>query len=508
MRYYLGLDNGGTTTKAALYDEKGNEKGFASVDTRMLTPRPGFTERDMDEMWEANCAVIREVLKKTGIKGSQIRAIAICGHGKGLYLWGKDDRPVRNGIISTDNRAWEYPIKWRQDGTEKKAFEMTCQHVLACQPVALLAWLKDHEPEIMDSIKYVFACKDYVRFRLTGEAWAEMTDYSGTSLMNLHTRQYDPRILELFGLSELMDALPPLRLSTDICGTVTAEAARKTGLLEGTPVAGGMFDIDACALAAHVADEDHVCMIAGTWSINEFIRRTPVLDGTVMMNSLFCIPEYYLIEECSPTSAGNNEWFLKTLMPEFIREEKLAGRVPYREIDRMVESIPPTEFCPVFLPFLMASNVHPNAKGSFVGMSSYHTRSHLLRSVYEGIAFSHRQHYDKLEKCMEREPKSIRLAGGAARSRVWTQIFADVMKCPVETVAVRETGALGSAIAAAVAVGDYADIKDALRAMSRLAPAVMPNTGNFESYDKKYDLYRQTIDALDPVWDSYQALMG
>ena len=278
--------------------------------------------------------------------------------------------------------------------------------------------------------------------------------------------------------------------------------------MEGTPVAGGMFDIDACALAAHVADEDHVCMIAGTWSINEFIRRTPVLDGYSYDELPFCIPEYYLIEECSPTSAGNNEWFLKTLMPEFIREEKLAGRVPYREIDRMVESIPPTEFCPVFLPFLMASNVHPNAKGSFVGMSSYHTRSHLLRSVYEGIAFSHRQHYDKLEKCMEREPKSIRLAGGAARSRVWTQIFADVMKCPVETVAVRETGALGSAIAAAVAVGDYADIKDALRAMSRLAPAVMPNTGNFESYDKKYDLYRQTIDALDPVWDSYQALMG
>ena len=269
-----------------------------------------------------------------------------------------------------------------------------------------------------------------------------------------------------------------------------------------------MFDIDACALAAHVADEDHVCMIAGTWSINEFIRRTPVLDGTVMMNSLFCIPEYYLIEECSPTSAGNNEWFLQTLMPEFIREEKRAGRSPYQEIDRLVESIAPAEFCPIFLPFLMASNVHPNAKGSFVGMSSYHTRAHLLRSVFEGIAFSHRYHYDKLKKCMDNEPKSIRLAGGAARSRVWTQIFADVMKCPVETVAVRETGALGSAIAAAVAVGDYADIKDALRAMSRLAPAVMPNTGNYEIYDRKYALYLKTIDALDSVWDSYQELMG
>lgn len=507
MRYYLGLDNGGTTTKAALYDEKGNEVGFASVETRMLTPKPGFTERDMDEMWEANCAVIREVLEKTGIDASHVRAVAICGHGKGLYLWGKNNRPVRNGIISTDNRAWEYMVKWREDGTEKKAFELTCQHVMACQPVALLAWLKDHEPEIMDNIKYIFEAKDYVRFRLTGEAYAEMTDFSGTNLVNLHTRQYDPRILELFGLSELMDALPPLRLSTDICGTVCAEAAIKTGLREGTPVAGGMFDIDACALAAHVADEDHVCMIAGTWSINEFIRKTPVLDGTVMMNSLFCIPEYYLIEECSPTSAGNNEWFVQTLMPEFIREEKRAGRSPWQEIDKMVESIAPSEFCPIFLPFLMASNVHPNAKGSFVGMSSYHTRAHLLRSVFEGIAFSHRYHYEKLRKCMERDPKSIRLAGGAARSKIWTQIFADVMKCPVETVAVRETGALGSAIAAAVAVGDYANINDALDAMSRLAPAVMPNPDNFEVYDKKYELYCKTIDALDSVWDSYQALI-
>ena len=118
MKYYLGLDNGGTTTKASIFSAAGKEIATVSVDTKMITPFPGFTERDMDEMWDANCTCIRGVIEKSGIDASDIACVAVCGHGKGLYLWGKDGQPVRNGIISTDNRAWEYPLKWQQDGTE------------------------------------------------------------------------------------------------------------------------------------------------------------------------------------------------------------------------------------------------------------------------------------------------------------------------------------------------------------------------------------------------------
>lgn len=106
MNYYVGLDNGGTTTKAAIFDAKGKEIATASTATKMLVPQPGFTERDMEEMWEANCQVIRRALEKAGVTGEDIACVAVCGHGKGLYLWGKDGRPVRNGIISTDNRSW------------------------------------------------------------------------------------------------------------------------------------------------------------------------------------------------------------------------------------------------------------------------------------------------------------------------------------------------------------------------------------------------------------------
>lgn len=507
MHYYIGLDNGGTTTKAAVFDSAGHEIAVSSVSTAMLTPQPGFVERDMEEMWQANCSVIQSVLQKAGLQASDIACVGICGHGKGLYLWGKDGRPVRNGILSSDNRAYEYPVRWKKDGTEEAVFARSCQHIMACQPVALLAWLRDHEPESMDKIQWVFECKDYVRFRLTGEARAELTDYSGANLLNLHTRQYDEELLRLFGLEQLAPALPPLCTATEISGYVTPEAASVCGLRAGTPVIGGMFDIDACALAVNVTDEEHLCMIAGTWSINEYLRREPVTDGRVLMNSLFCLPEYYLIEESSATSAGNNEWFVRQLLPEISAEAARSNQSIYTVMNEWVESIAPEEPVPVFLPFLMASNVHPNAKGTFLGISVNHTRKHLLRSVYEGIAFSHKYHTDKLLATRVSPPRSIRLAGGAARSAVWTQIFADVLQLPIETISANETGALGCAIASAAATGEYSSMAEAAAAMSTLSAPVYPRTEYAEIYQKKYALYRKAIDCLDAFWPEMQALI-
>lgn len=508
MKYYLGLDNGGTSTKASLFTIDGQEVCTVSTDTKMITPRPGFTERDMEEMWLANVDVIKNVISQSGINAKDVAAVACCGHGKGLYLWGKTGRPARNGIISTDRRAQVYVDRWKTDGTEKKVFAISCQHIMACQPVSLLAWMKDNEPKVLENVQWIFECKDYIRFRLTGEAYAEVTDYSGANLLNLHTQDYDESLLKLFGIEEVMSALPPIRGSVDICGGISEEVASVTGLIAGTPVAGGMFDIDACALAVNVTDEEHICMIAGTWSINEYLRKEPVLDGKILMNSLFCIPGYYLIEESSATSAGNNEWFIKTLMPELVTQCKAEGKSIYTTANELVASLSASDYCPIFLPFLMASNVNPNAMGSFVGLSNYHTRAHIMRSVYEGIAFSHRYHLDKLLATRETPPRSIRLAGGAAHSAIWTQIFADIMHFPIETVQANETGTLGCAMAAAVACGDYPDIQTAAKAMTKISRVVHPIKENAKTYEQKYQLYLQVIAALDPVWAEFKKMQG
>ena len=158
MNYYLGLDNGGTTTKAAIYDYLGNEIAVSSTDTKVINPKPGFTERDMEEMWEANCKVIVKLIEKSKISPKDIIAIACCGHGKGLYLWGKDNKPSYNGIISTDNRAWKYVNRWKENGIEKEVFKLSYQHIMPCQPVAILSWLKDNDKKDIENTKYIFEC--------------------------------------------------------------------------------------------------------------------------------------------------------------------------------------------------------------------------------------------------------------------------------------------------------------------------------------------------------------
>jgi L-xylulokinase len=504
MMYFMGIDCGGTMTKAALYTAEGVETCVQAVETDLIIPRPGFAERDMNTMREAIFGAVRCLVQKSGAEPSEIVGVACCGHGKGLYLWGHDGGPVRNAILSTDNRAYEYPVRWKSDGTEDRVFALSLQHIMACQPVALLAWLKDNEPEALQRTRWIFECKDYVRFLLTGEAYAELTDYSGANLLNLRTLQYDARLLDCFGINAIADRLPPLRKSTDICGYITKEVSEKTGLREGTPVAGGMFDIDACAIAVNAASEDRICVIAGTWSINEYIRSQPVDDKSVAMNSVFCDPDYYLIEESSPTSAGNYEWFLRTLLPEFRDAVRGDGRSIYDACSALVDSIPPGEFCPIFLPFLFASNVHPNAKSCFVGMTSYHTRAHLVRSVYEGITYCHKYHIDKLLRSRTVPPVSVQLAGGVARSDVWSQMFADVIRLPVETIDVNETGALGCAMTAAVSIGTYASFGEAARKMVKVRAKYTPNPENFASYSSRYDIYLKIIKALDPVWNDIQ----
>ena len=265
-----------------------------------------------------------------------------------------------------------------------------------------------------------------------------------------------------------------------------------------------MFDIDACAIAVNVLNEENICVIAGTWSINEYLRKAPVINGKVLMNSLFCLPEYYLIEESSPTSAGNNEWFISNLLPEVSAAAKAEGRSVYEVMNEWAETIPADEFVPVFLPFLMASNVHPNAKGSFVGLSMNHTRSHIVRSIYEGIVFCHRYHLEKLLATRDKAPGCIRLAGGVAQSKVWTQMFADILALPVETVSVNETGALGCAIAAATAVGMYETLEEAAKAMCPMGDRIMPNPDTYQAYNKRYALYKKTIECLDPLWSDMQ----
>lgn len=503
MPYLMGIDNGGTFVKAGIVDENGQIIAVAKEPVHNITPKAGFTERDMDDLWMQNAKVIRKAVEMSGINPEEIKGVSFSGHGKGLYLVGKDGRPAYRGILSTDTRAWEYVKKWEKDGTKKKVFEKTFQDILACQPVSLLAWLKDNEPEVIENTEYVFSINDYIRFKLTGTANGEYTALSGGNLVNMNTFQYDRELMALFGLEEVYDKLPPLKYSADICGGVTKEAAAETGLKESTPVTAGMFDVDACGLAVGVDNEEALCMIAGTWSINEYITGAPITNGTVALNSMYCIPGYFLIEESSPTSAGNMEWFINNLLSYEKEEAKKNGGSIYDLTNRWVEETDPEELKVIFLPFLNGSNEDAQARGTFIGLTDFNNKAHMLRAVYEGIVFSHMTHVKRLLKNRE-VPKAIRLAGGAANSKVWVQIFADALQIPIETVACDEQGIMGAAIAAGVGTGVFNDYKEASGKVVKVQNIVYPRLEYKEIYKKKYNRYRAVIDSLSGVWKKFE----
>ncbi len=498
----MGIDNGGTATKVVLFDARGRAVGEASRKVPMLMPEPGHTERDMGVLWDANCAAIREAIDKAGIRAPDIRGVACTGHGKGLYLWGLDGRPAANGIVSTDSRAWTYPQRWKREGVLEKTFDRLCQRVLACQPVSLLRWFKDNRPGTLERVRWIFEVKDYVRFMLTGEAFAEVTDYSGSGLMNIRDARFDRDLLEAFGIGEAFEMLPPLKYSTEPCGVVTAEAARLTGLAAGTPVAAGMFDIDACAVAVDVTDEENLCVIAGTWSINEYISRRPVLDGSVMMNSLFCLPGFYLVEESSPTSAGNNEWFTNLFLESEKRAAAERGVSIFDIAGEMAESVAPDGQQIVFLPHIYGSQDNPLARAAFVGLDASHSRAQLVRAVLEGIALGHRVHVERLLKSRNR-PRAVRLAGGATKSPVWIRIFADVLGLPIEVVDAEELGTLGCAMAAAVASGEYKDLKEAARNMVTVKDRIDPDGNHAAVYERKFMLHKEVSGLLDGIWQKH-----
>ena len=490
--YLLGIDNGGSVTKAALFDTEGHEIAAASRNVTIIQPSPGWNERDANKVWEDTCDVIREVISLSGASPSKILAVACTGHGNGLYLVDRNGCPVRNAINSTDSRAQEYIDAWKKAGVDKAALPYTAQSLWAGQPNALLAWLKDNEPATLEKARWVLMAKDFTRMKLTGEFLAEITDMSGTSLMDVCKGEYDNHVLGLFGLGGSRELLPPLVGSADMAGKLSQKAASETGLMAGTPVAGGMFDIDACALASGITDEKQMSLVVGTWGNNQYIAKQPLIDKDLFMASIYSIPGWYLMLEGSPTSAGNLDWFIET----FLQHEKLEyGNGFFGWLEQQITTVSPGSSDITFLPFLYGCNAGKDIPAAFYGIKGHHSRAHLIRAVYEGIVFSHKTHIDRLLNFRE-APEVLRCSGGATQSPVWMQMFADIIGIPVEIPEGTQLGALGAAMAAAVSRGLYEDFSEAVGQMTRIKQRFEPDKSRHVIYEEKYLQYKKLIRKL------------
>jgi L-xylulokinase len=499
--YLLGIDNGNTISKAAIFDLQGREIQVSSRKVESEYPRQGWTERSMDALWQSTAITIKAALSTAGIKPEQIIGIGTTGHGNGLYLIDKEGRPARAGIQSLDTRAADIIADWNHRKLHSQVFQYTTQSLWPAQPNALLAWIKQNEPGVYERIGAVLMCKDYIKYCLTGEITSDFTDMSGTSLMDVRNKRYSQELLELYDLKEIRHALPTLVHSFEIAGRVTPAAAEATGLAVGTPVVGGLFDVDASALGGGVYRPGQVSIIAGTWSINEIVTSDPLVDPSLFMTTIYTVPDLWLTLEASATSAANLEWFVTQFCAEEKAEADERGISVYEVCSEIVDSLPPGGTDIIFHPFLFGSNVQASARAGFYGIAGWHTKAHMLRALYEGVVYGHLSHLEKLRDAAGAITEA-HLSGGGARSRVWTQIFADTLQLPMVVPAGTEIGARGAAMSAGIGIGVYRNHADAVTNAVRVERRQEPNREATPHYMARYTEYKRLLECMQEPWNS------
>ena len=494
-KYLIGIDNGGSEIKCAVFTLDGRELSVASRRLPIEVPQPGWSERDSLEVWQKSAEAISEALDRADINGADIAGVGLTGYGNGFCLVDETGTPTYKAIVSTDERADDICTEFATNGAERAIYPLTCQSTWAAQPIALLAWFKRNKPEALEASRWVLGIKDWIRYKLTGEFTTEITEASSTCLCNLHTRQFDPAIFRAAGIDDCFDLMPRIIGSTECGGYVTAEAAEATGLAEGTPVVGGFFDIDACEFASGVADTETLCLIAGTWSINERLVTTANTDYDQNKNTvtLGYRPGYFNVEESWPTSASNFDWFVTNFLAAD-RPSAPRSRI-YEECNKAVGALDPADSQVIFVPYLYGASYPSGADACFLRLTSYTTRDHMILAIYEGVCFSTLWNVHQLVG-NDLAGRRVRLSGGVSKSHEWTQIMADVLGVPVETLANTELGCQGAAMAAGVAVGAYADYDDAIAHSVRVGEIVEPRPAYVDLYRQKFAAYERALEAL------------
>lgn len=493
-KYLLGLDAGNTVIKAVLFDISGKQIAIHILDGQSSSPAPGHVERDLNELWANAKQAIRTCIEKAGINPSQIAAIGCAGHGNGLYLLDKNEEPLI-GIQSLDTRAADIAATLREQSGER-FHEICLQKPWPSQTPTLLAWVKQFRPDLFSQTGTVLLCKDFITFKLTGERVSDLSDMSGCGLTRMPQCEYDDELLALYGLSDARAMLPRLADPAEIVGAVTPEAAQATGLVSGTPVIAGYFDVVSSAMGSGVVEAGEASIIVGTWGINQVFSKRPVQNDNVFMVAGFGKDRFVNIES-SATSAANLEWYVREFVERGAHHDDPFGYCN--------ERLGQTAFKlddPFFHPYLYGSGLEADSRAGFFGLAGWHNEGHMLRALFEGVMFEHRRHITVLKNAGVTFDRAV-LSGGGSRSPHWPQMFADGLNLPITVSKTTETGALGAAIGAGCGVGLFADYEAGIAAMTEPDRVYQPDVERGRMYDTRYEAWQDLGKRMQGFWKRF-----
>jgi xylulokinase len=495
-RYLIGIDVGTGGTRALLVGEKGEVLASAIEEhTPFASPQNGWAEQDPHDWWKACKLALAKLIAESKVAKEEIAAIGLTGQMHGAVLLDEFDEVLRPALIWCDQRTQEECDVLGEMVGRKQLVEWTSNPALTNFTLTKLMWVRTHEPEIWKRFRSFLLPKDYVRLRLTGVRATDVSDASGTLLLDVAHRRWSRQMLEATHLDE--SCLPQLFESQQVAGRITAQAALETGLAEGTPVVAGAGDQAAGAIGMGIVKAGCVSATIGTSGVVFAATDQPFLDPQGRLHT-FChaIPERWHVMGVTQAAGLSLRWFRDT----FGIVAGAAGS-PYESLSREAAQIPAGADGVLWAPYLMGErtpHLDSEVRGALIGLAASHGRGHIIRAILEGVAFSLK---DSLTIFAEiGVPVSdIRLGGGGALSPLWRQVQADVYGKPVSQLVAEQGAAHGAAILAGVGAGLWPSVDAACAQFVQIASVVAPEQSDSDKLQRQYELYRAIYPALKQI---------
>ena len=492
MKYVLGIDFGGGSSKATLLSESGAIVATSSKEYESYSEAGGIVEQDPLDWYSATRYNIKSILSESGVSSSDILCISLDAATHTAVLMDGDFHPVRRSIYWTDTRSVN------EVNYLKESFKEEIEQIMLHSPDTIwtlpqLMWVKNNEPDVWNKTKRIMFAKDFVRHKLTGDFVTDRIEAEGSMLFDYGTLDWSDKLLSIACVTR--DMLPALVRPDDIAGYVTQTSAEETGLCVGTPVLCGTTDTVMEVLASgsvakgqmtiKLATAGRICIITNrAYRDRDIINYSHVIDGLWYPGT------------ATKACASSYRWYRDTFGEN------------YRELDESAAKIPAGSDGLLYHPYLngeLTPYADPLLCGSFTGIRFSHTKGHFSRAVMEGVALSLLDCKKKIEALGIPHADTAAIIGGGSYSPLWRQIVADVLG--IELVKKNNSdSSLGSAIMAGVSAGLFSSYGDAIAKCTKEEGRTLPNEENRKIYERLYEKYKAVHDALEDVYRKYSAI--
>lgn len=507
MHALLGMDLGTTGVKAALFHaENGNVLSSAFVDYPLYHPRPGWAEQNPADWWQATLTAIRVCLAEGvqhGVQPQDVRGIGLSGQMHGVVLLDEQGQVLRPCIIWADQRS-DAECRWMTERVgAARLIELVSNPALTGFSAPKLLWIRDNEPHIFARARTLLLPKDYIRYLLTGTMAMEISDAAGTCLLDVKHGLWSQDVLAAIEVDASL--LPPIVAADAVCGAITEDVARLTGLQVGTPVAGGGAD-NACGAVGNGVVRAGLALVSiGTSGVVLAHADRPQVDtsGPVPRVHTFnaAVPHAWYLMGVTQGAGLSLRWVRDNIGLAERALEHWLGVDAYDLLAKEAGLAPAGSDGLIFLPYLQGErtpHLDAYARGGWIGLTASHTRHHLMRAVLEGVAFSLKDCFGIIQE-QGLSLQQVRATGGGAKSPVWRQIIADILGVELVTTNASEGPAFGAALLAAVASGVYPSVQEACAATIHVVERTEPNPATASMYANTYETYRALYPALKPV---------